>query len=205
MSPYGQQPAQQPKPNCCSILGAFLQVFTPFWYSFLLLQLAFPFPTAVRAVLLRGVSAFPREYCPKTGISSTQERCLIYRTSCNWSWKSDQGSRRGTRAYNLTATVLFTLWRALQLEGKEFFITPSPLELTSIFDYERLLSRVKVSRFHWYHISPYNPYTLGIGSIQVGERHRTTYYSTNWLETHGVASRGQIRTQKTNKRNANNT
>ncbi|WKX96285.1 hypothetical protein Q1695_012605 [Nippostrongylus brasiliensis] len=32
---------------------------------------------------------------------------------------------------------------ANELEGKDFFITPMPLELTAIFDYERLLSRVK--------------------------------------------------------------
>ncbi|VDO45956.1 unnamed protein product [Haemonchus placei] len=32
-----------------------------------------------------------------------------------------------------------------ELEGQKFFITPTPLEMTTVFDYERLLDRTKVS------------------------------------------------------------
>ncbi|KAK6040304.1 hypothetical protein COOONC_22191, partial [Cooperia oncophora] len=34
---------------------------------------------------------------------------------------------------------------ANELEGREFVITPTPLEMTTVFDYERLLTRIKDS------------------------------------------------------------
>ncbi|KAK6018991.1 hypothetical protein OSTOST_15391, partial [Ostertagia ostertagi] len=44
---------------------------------------------------------------------------------------------------HLTANPDKTIKGADELEGRDFIITPTPLELTTVFDYERLLTRIK--------------------------------------------------------------
>ncbi|KAK5974588.1 Phospholipase/carboxylesterase, partial [Trichostrongylus colubriformis] len=44
---------------------------------------------------------------------------------------------------HLAADPVKTINGADELEGREFFITPAPLELTTVFDYERLLAQIE--------------------------------------------------------------